>query len=56
MIAERIAEHISMAEAAQNWLRARGSRVVIRRYQRHRLAMPAIQGKTQCLNRLAATG
>jgi len=27
MIAERIAEHISMAEAAQNWLRARGSRV-----------------------------
>ena len=27
MIAERIAEHISMAEAAQNWLRSRGSRV-----------------------------
>ena len=27
MITERIAEHISMAEAAQAWLRARGSRV-----------------------------
>ncbi|KFB97844.1 Kil family protein, partial [Trabulsiella guamensis ATCC 49490] len=27
MITERIAEHISMAEAAQDWLRARGSRV-----------------------------
>lgn len=27
MITERIAEHISMAEAAQNWLRSRGSRV-----------------------------
>lgn len=27
MIADRIAEHISMAEAAQSWLRARGSRV-----------------------------
>ncbi|WP_036109014.1 hypothetical protein [Mangrovibacter phragmitis] len=27
MIAEHIAEHISMAEAAQSWLRARGSRV-----------------------------
>ena len=27
MITERIAEHISMAEAAQNWLRERGSRV-----------------------------
>lgn len=27
MIPERIAEHISMAETAQDWLRARNSRV-----------------------------
>ncbi|BBV67820.1 hypothetical protein STW0522KLE44_42080 [Klebsiella sp. STW0522-44] len=27
MITERIAEHIKMAEAAQSWLRERGSRV-----------------------------
>ncbi|MEA1062281.1 MULTISPECIES: hypothetical protein [Erwiniaceae] len=27
MIIEKIAEHISMAEAAQDWLRQRGSRV-----------------------------
>ncbi|AVE67908.1 hypothetical protein SKN04_001671 [Salmonella enterica] len=27
MITERIAEHINMAEAAQEWLRQRGSRV-----------------------------
>lgn len=27
MISEMIAEHINMAEAAQEWLRARGSRV-----------------------------
>lgn len=27
MIAERIAEHVSMAEEAQAWLRERGSRI-----------------------------
>lgn len=27
MIAERIAEHVSMAEQAQEWLRQRGSRI-----------------------------
>lgn len=27
MITERIAEHVQMAEAAQDWLRQRGSRV-----------------------------